>query len=172
MATERARIDTSRRRATPRPIARRAARSGAAGPRGTADPGQSAGPACGARVAALLAPLVSPAVKAPVAARTHCSTTASASASPARARVAAPAPALRDFGIDRSDLIEAQERNDVLGLEQRIGWTVVAADGQERVESHVAARILPFVERKIPAASRTGDSELPGADEGRFAVGV
>src|SRR3954468_3476675 len=129
MATDRARIDASRRRATPRPIAGRAARSGAsgpAGPRATADPGQSAGPSCAATVAALLAPLVSPAVNAAVSARTHCSTSASASASPARAGVAAPA--LRNFRIDRSDLIEAQERNDVLGLEQRIGWTVVASD--------------------------------------------
>jgi hypothetical protein len=53
------------------------------------------------------------------------------------------AAALGDLRIGGTDLIETQERDDVVGVEDRVGRAVVAAERGERVEDHVAARVLP-----------------------------
>src|SRR5436305_1640416 len=90
-------------------------------------------PLCADRAASAARAATSASVAAAVGARI-----ASGSAGPA-------VTALLYFGIDRARLVEAQERDDVLSFEQRIGRAVVAAQRRESVEDQIAARILPLL---------------------------
>ena len=55
----------------------------------------------------------------------------------ARAASGGSGSALRNLRVQGAGLVEAQEGNDVRGVEQSIRRTVVAANGREPIEHHV-----------------------------------
>jgi len=86
-----------------------------------------------------------------------------ATASPAGSAAAAGAAASADtavtrasgyLGIDGPGIVETQERDDVGGLEQRIGRAMIAAERCKRVENHIAARIFPLLPRRLVGPQR------------------